>query len=195
VAIMVPSGWEGADVGDPTSRSYSRVLAYGADVGELEALRRGGEVAFRALVERHQASLTRVARSLLRDPSLARASRARDVAGGHRGRLRVQGAFDGENLALRYLHQLGSATRPPHAAVRLAGRRGRGVAGSPHGRMPGGEGILRTADVRSAAAASERAAPLLPRRAGGVSGGPIVECIGMIRRDAPSTDPKRAASK
>jgi RNA polymerase sigma-70 factor (ECF subfamily) len=56
---------------NPTSRSYSRILVFGADVGELHALRRGSEAAFRALVERHQATLLRVARSLVRDRSLA----------------------------------------------------------------------------------------------------------------------------
>jgi RNA polymerase sigma-70 factor (ECF subfamily) len=66
---VYPGG--GADALDPTSRSFSRILAFGADVGELHALRRGSEDAFRALVARHQASLLRVARSLVRDPSLA----------------------------------------------------------------------------------------------------------------------------
>src|SRR5437868_14332349 len=56
---------------NPTSRSYTRVLAYGADLGEVQALRRGSEAAFRSLVERHCATLLRVARNWVRDPSLA----------------------------------------------------------------------------------------------------------------------------
>ena len=53
------------------SRSFTRVLAYGADVSELHALRRGSEAAFRALVERHHAALLRLARRWVRDPSMA----------------------------------------------------------------------------------------------------------------------------
>jgi RNA polymerase sigma-70 factor (ECF subfamily) len=54
-----------------TGSSYARVLAYGSDAGEVQALRQGSEAAFRSLVERYNPTLTRVARTLVRDASVA----------------------------------------------------------------------------------------------------------------------------
>jgi RNA polymerase sigma-70 factor (ECF subfamily) len=56
---------------DAASRNYSRLLRQGADLTEVESLRRGNEVAFRSLVERHTPTLLRVASALVRDRALA----------------------------------------------------------------------------------------------------------------------------
>ena len=56
---------------DQSSASYDRVLAYGADSREVESLRLGSEAAFRSLVERHQATLLRIARTWVSDLSAA----------------------------------------------------------------------------------------------------------------------------
>jgi RNA polymerase sigma-70 factor (ECF subfamily) len=56
---------------DPAARSYGRLLSQGADLTEVQALRRGSEIAFRSLVERHTPTLIRVARTLVRDRSVA----------------------------------------------------------------------------------------------------------------------------
>jgi RNA polymerase sigma-70 factor (ECF subfamily) len=56
---------------DRTPASYAQVLAHGSDVGEVQALRQGSEAAFRCLVERHNPTLLRVARTLVRDASIA----------------------------------------------------------------------------------------------------------------------------
>jgi RNA polymerase sigma-70 factor (ECF subfamily) len=54
-----------------TPATYAQVLAHGADVGEVEALRQGSEAAFRSLVDRYHATLLRVATTWMRDASLA----------------------------------------------------------------------------------------------------------------------------
>jgi RNA polymerase sigma-70 factor (ECF subfamily) len=56
---------------DRTPSSYAQVLAFGAEVAEVQALRQGSEAAFRSLVERYHSTLMRVAKSLVRDPSVA----------------------------------------------------------------------------------------------------------------------------
>jgi RNA polymerase sigma-70 factor (ECF subfamily) len=47
------------------------LLAYSEDIGEVQALRRGSEDAFRALAQRHHDTLMRVARTWVRDPAVA----------------------------------------------------------------------------------------------------------------------------
>jgi RNA polymerase sigma-70 factor (ECF subfamily) len=56
---------------DRNPSSYAQVLAQGMDVGEVQALRQGSEAAFRSLVERYNATLVRVARTWVRDASVA----------------------------------------------------------------------------------------------------------------------------
>jgi RNA polymerase sigma-70 factor (ECF subfamily) len=53
------------------SQAYARVLFYGADSNEVDDMRRGSEAAFRTLVGRHHDTLLRVARTWVRDASLA----------------------------------------------------------------------------------------------------------------------------
>src|SRR6516164_1907942 len=55
----------------PPSRTSAGLLAYSEDIGEVQALRRGSEDAFRALAQRHHDTLMRVARTWVRDPAVA----------------------------------------------------------------------------------------------------------------------------
>jgi RNA polymerase sigma-70 factor (ECF subfamily) len=51
--------------------TYAQVLVHGTDLGEVQALRLGSEAAFRSLVERYNGTLLRVARTWVRDASVA----------------------------------------------------------------------------------------------------------------------------
>jgi RNA polymerase sigma-70 factor (ECF subfamily) len=54
-----------------TTSSHARVVPSGPDAGDVQALREGSEAAFRSLVERYNSTLTRLARTLVRDASVA----------------------------------------------------------------------------------------------------------------------------